>query len=140
MNKKLMIIMRGLPGSGKSTLAKELVGDTGVICSSDFYMIGKDGEYKYDPDRLPETHAACQRAAEAACKHQISPVIIDNTNLSDWSTIAYKQMAHSYGYDVEYQEPKTPWAKDPAICAEKCKHAVPEVSIRKMLQFWEKHL
>ena len=139
MSKKL-IIMRGLPGSGKSTLAKELVGDMGVICSSDFYMINGVGQYTYSPDRLTETHGMCQKAAEAACRHEISPVIIDNTNISQWSIVAYKQMAARHGYEVEYREPETPWARDPAICAEKCKHAVPEANIRKMLQFWEKHL
>ena len=49
-------ILRGVPGSGKSTLAKSL---DGAIVSADNYMTDCDGNYKFDPTRLPYAHGEC---------------------------------------------------------------------------------
>ncbi len=132
-----MIIMRGLPGSGKSTLAKELVGFSGVICSSDHYMIDKAGNYAFDPKRLAETHANCQNAAENACKHLISPVVIDNCNATSAHIEPYSRIADRYGYEIEYTYPETPWADDPQGCFEKCTHNVPLAAIERMAATFE---
>lgn len=133
---KTMIIMRGLPGSGKSSLAKELVGDTGLICSSDTFMT-EGRQYKFRPERLAETHEACQRLAAQACRANISPVVIDNTNIKKGHINPYLKIAKKFGYKVEYRQPETPWARDPEQCFAKCVHNVPLEAIQRMLREWE---
>lgn len=55
-------IFRGVPGSGKSTLAKEL----GLpVVEADQFFIAENGNYAYDPAKIPEAHEWCQKQVEA---------------------------------------------------------------------------
>lgn len=54
-NLLVMVILRGCPGSGKTTLAQQIVGDTGVILSSDDYF-QRGNRYEFDHNKLGEAH------------------------------------------------------------------------------------
>lgn len=105
-----LIIMRGLPGSGKSTIALDLaVGRESfvdILSSDDFFM--KNGEYKFDADKLGEAHQWNQTRARVTM-HQVNigawndnTIIIDNTNTRKWEMAPYEEAALEHGWDVEY--------------------------------------
>lgn len=52
---KELFLLRGLPGAGKSTLAKTIGGKH---FEADMYFI-KDGEYKFEADKLKMAHNWC---------------------------------------------------------------------------------
>lgn len=57
---KKLILVRGIPGSGKSTIAAAAMDEfDSVHLEADMYFI-KDGEYKFDADRLHQAHMWCQ--------------------------------------------------------------------------------
>ena len=83
-----IFLVRGLPGSGKSTLAKSL-GHT-VISADDFFM--ENGEYKFDPAKLPRAHAWClQKTTEAVGDWQ--SVVVANTFTERWELEPYLALA-----------------------------------------------
>lgn len=135
MTEKTLIILRGLPGSGKSTLAKQL-GEGGVVYSTDdFFMV--DGEYKFDPKKLGGYHADNVRRAERAMIEGITPVVVDNTNVSMYEFKNYIKLANEYGYKVEIHEPDTEWKFDADELARRNTHGVPKEVIEKMIQRWD---
>ena len=154
MSKKL-IIMRGLSGSGKSTLAKELVAierqrqvELPQIFSTDeFFFERETGEYNFDGSKLAEAHAWNQQRVEGLMRDlyayrggqgwQSVTLIVDNTNTMMSEAQPYVELARKYGYNVEFHEPTTPWARDPKVCAEKTKHGVPLEAIERQLARWE---
>jgi predicted kinase len=138
---KKMIMMRGVPGSGKSYLAEQLAqiaGQTGsvVLYSTDeFFMV--DGRYQFDPSKLGKYHMQnIERAAKAA-ENGVDTIIIDNTNIRHWEMRAYAQIADKNGYEVEFVESNSPWAKDAVECARRNRHGVPLDKIIQMLQGFE---
>lgn len=131
-----MFILRGLPGSGKSTLASRLVGGGAVTCSADYYF-EVDGEYRFDPSKLPEAHKACREAAEAACKAGLD-VIIDNTNIKRAWMLPYLNLAEQYGYQVFEITVGRPKDRDHALaCARRNTHGVPEKTVLRMSRDFE---
>ena len=141
MNKKL-IIMRGLPGSGKSTKARELAGKTGIIHSTDNYLIDPiTGNYKFDPSKIAQHHAENLKAAIESMKSGISPVVIDNTNIQRWHYQKYIDAAIDNDYDVEIVaiDPTSYSEADINELAERQKrtHNVPKEVIVDMLNKWE---
>ncbi len=55
-------IIRGVPGSGKSTLAKTLGFP---VVEADQFFTDEDGNYNYDPAKIPQAHDWCQERVEA---------------------------------------------------------------------------
>lgn len=54
-----LILVRGLPGSGKSTIAEAIsLADFTHLEADQYFM--KDGEYKFDANKLGAAHAWCQ--------------------------------------------------------------------------------
>ena len=97
MNK--LILMRGISGSGKSTLAQLLV-DNGVVFSTDDYFT-VDGQYVFDPAKLGHYHGLNVARTEKAMIDDVSPIVIDNTNLVFRDMKPYLELAKSYGYAIE---------------------------------------
>lgn len=100
-----LFIMRGLPGSGKSTNAAKLVGH-GVIHSTDS-VIERSNDYRKffksmvdnnDFSPLSKAHSTNLKEAILSMKNGISPVIIDNTNLTMSEPKAYVKAALELGY------------------------------------------
>lgn len=102
-NQKNLIIMRGISGSGKSTLAKQEVGENGVIFSTDDFFM-KNGMYKFNPKMISKNHELNQKRTEEAMIREITPIIIDNTNLQAWEAKPYVELADKYNYNIKILE------------------------------------
>jgi len=103
-----LILMRGVSGSGKSTLARKIAEEHDVFSviysTDDFFMV--EGEYRFDPKRLGEYHAANVNRAEEAMADECACVIIDNTNTQAWEMKPYVELAMKHGYSVEIHMPE----------------------------------
>ncbi len=92
MPKAKLILIRGLPGSGKSTLAKTL---DAVHLEADMFFINENGDYLFDPTRLKEAHAWCQKQ----CAEHLSKgenVVVANTFIKQWELDVYRELAKKY--------------------------------------------
>ena len=96
MNKELYIL-RGLPGSGKSTLAESLGG---YNLEADTYFTNDDGEYNFDPSKLPDAHKWCQSMVEELMTENVERIILSNTSTQEWEMRPYVDMAEENGYSV----------------------------------------
>ncbi len=136
---KTLYILRGLPGSGKSTLAKQLAGETGIICSADDFFVDEKGKYNWDPSKISEAHRWNHARIKDSISVGISPVIIDNTHVTQWELQQLKPLveyAENHGYDVQIKEPTTPWAFNAEELAKRNTHGVPLDSITSKLERW----
>jgi hypothetical protein len=60
-----LVLIRGLPGKGKTTMAMGFQNDGYLHHETDqFFLV--DGEYRFDPNRLPEAHAWCLQQTRTA--------------------------------------------------------------------------
>jgi NEDD4-binding protein 2 len=102
-----LILMRGVSGSGKSTLAEKICAEQSfaVIVSTDDYFV-VEGEYRFDPKRLGEYHAANVRRTEDAMVERCPCIIVDNTNTQAWEMKPYVELAVKHGYSVKIVEPE----------------------------------
>ncbi len=129
-----------MPGSGKSTLTKriqEAYGpDNTTICSGDDFFTDSQGNYKFQTDMLSIAHAIAQKKALDACVKNVSPVVVDNTNVQFWELKPYLETALKYNYIVVIIEPRTKFKFDSKILFSKNKHDVPrQVIEQKLKQF-----
>lgn len=112
---KRMIIIRGLPSSGKSSKAKSLAGDVGKVFSTDEYWYrvncpDKPNEYSFDKLILKEAHEWNIARTHKSIDEGYPLIIVDNVNaVSNHFCCAYARYAHLKSYQVEIQEPDTPW-------------------------------
>jgi predicted kinase len=125
-----MYVMRGLPGSGKTTMARTL--SKHVYATDDFWM--KDGEYVFDKERLKEAHRWNVDRVEDVLKKDISPVVVDNTNLEPCDIKPYLLLAMEYHYSLILVEPETPWKYDVAVLVEKNVHHLGEGVMKKKIK------
>jgi tRNA nucleotidyltransferase/poly(A) polymerase/predicted kinase len=132
---KILWVNRGLPGSGKSTLAREL-GKGGVVLGSDeFFMV--NGEYRFDPDMRGHAHLWNQGRVRQAMQKGVSPIVVDNTNVT-WAEIQpYSKLAKEHGYEIAYAEPQTPWKFDVDELTKRNVHKVPREVIQRMKDKWQ---
>lgn len=141
---RIMVLMRGASGSGKSHFARHIVDATmngdykSHICSADnFFFDESTKEYMFRPESLPEAHSACQLQAISRMKEDLSPVIIDNTNIRVWEMMPYVQSAVIGGYLIKILEARNAWSHSSAELANRNMHGVPEKAIQKMLLDYE---
>jgi predicted kinase len=109
MSKK-MWLLRGCPGSGKDYLALRLV-DKSKIFSTDEWFDLQPGGYlaNWSGDKLSQAHWWNQQRTREAMLDGITPLVINNTNLTVRTARPYVEMADQYGYSVEIREPDSPW-------------------------------
>lgn len=134
-NKKILIICRGISGSGKSTLAKQLGKGGIVLGSDDFFMI--NGKYEFDKSMQGQAHTWNQGRVREAMQQQITPIVVDNTNLQFWEMKPYVEMAQKFNYEVVFKEPTTPWKFDVEELAKRNTHGVPKEVIKQMVQNYQ---
>lgn len=174
---KICIIVRGLPGSGKSfkvwQLLKKYGGDEGHVFSTDNFFISgardrrrkgkhvsseeETAEYRanWSPDKLRKAHETNQQAFAYAVDNGVSPVIVDNTNVTTQNFRYYAEYAHKAGYEIKIEEPESDWwrvhrhmlkdkKKNAAaldefaqFLADKNSHGVPLASIKNFINRWQ---
>lgn len=137
--RKTFYIMRGMPGSGKSFLAKQLAGKTGQIFTADDFFIDEQGNYNWDADKIGYAHQWNHDRTKAAINKGISPVILDNTNVSKFELRNLKPLieyALSKEYETEIKEPNTSWAFNPEELAKRNTHGLSQEQIEGKLRKW----
>ena len=128
MNKKQIVILRGLPGCGKSTYIGQNF-PAAVVASADHYFM-VDGEYRFNPALLGEAHGACVRRVIESAQSGAPLIVVDNTSLSVAEIAPYVAIAQAYGYDAEIITLRC----DPVTAANRNIHGVPaEVILKRMV-------
>ena len=97
--KKVFFIIRGASGSGKSTFAnyiKRVCEEEKKTVKSfeadDYFM--KDGEYKFNPSKLPTAHKQCfDNVKKALEDEETNVVIVSNTFIKEWEIKPYIDLA-----------------------------------------------
>lgn len=91
----------------------------------------------FDPSKLGKYHMQNIERTEKAAQKGVDTIIIDNTNIKHWEMRAYARIAQDNGYEVEFVESNSPWARDAMECARRNRHGVPLDKIIQMLQGYE---
>lgn len=139
-----VIIMRGIPGSGKSTWhAKNY--PVSYVCSADLFMTDEEGNYRFDPTKLPLAHDSCLRlflnfiespnligSSRVPANHPL-PIIVDNTNVRMYELAPYYRVTEALGHDVEIVHVLC----DPSKAAERNTHGVPVEKVLEMAKSFE---
>jgi hypothetical protein len=156
-----LILIRGLPGSGKSTLADKM--NPFAVYAADDYFYDRYGVYRFDPKKLPDAHAHCQRRTNEALKtiqrrasapawegpsgslvperheHDMEDtVIVNNTFSQRWEMEPYFKMVDKYQARLWVIDLFDSGLTD-AQLAKWNTHQVPEHAIRSMRRRWEHH-
>ena len=107
----IIYIMRGVPGSGKSFDAKNLAGDPSRVFSTDDWFEQQPGGYRanWAVDKLFKAHKWNENRVRAALQRGLTPVVVDNTNMSSRDARPYVEMARQYQYWPEIKESTSPW-------------------------------
>jgi predicted kinase len=99
---RVAVVMRGVPGAGKSTFVASLSAlapGRVTVCSSDAFFM-QDGMYNFSLAQLPEAHASCRTAFNAAVAAGRPIVVVDNTNVRVRHYHEYAATAQAAGYTV----------------------------------------
>lgn len=116
----------GIPGSGKSTaVAKAHSG--AKICSADNYFL-VNGEYKFDPSKLPNAHGLCLRRFTAYVISGEPEIVVDNTNTTAVEIAPYAALALAYSAELKVITVTC----DPEIAAARNIHGVPREAVLAM--------
>lgn len=101
-------LIRGLPGAGKSTHANKLMyfynrkhttGKGAVVIEADQYFVDAAGVYKFDPSKIADAHADCQRRVREALADG-KTVFVANTFTRQWEADAYFRIAEELNIPV----------------------------------------
>lgn len=148
-SEKILYIMRGIPGSGKSTAAKKLAPKEQIFSTDDYW----GPEYKFDMNRLGAAHTWNLDRATKAMADGVSPIVIDNTNITWKAVRPYAEHAFQNGYTVVFKESEMPqWQEitsrldardirdeDAEFLTKNSIHNVPQESVRRMMLGWASH-
>jgi predicted kinase len=121
-----LVLIRGLPGSGKSTMAKHISLVGFEHYEADMFF-EREGEYRYDANKIKDAHEWCQRETFKALANGQN-VVVSNTFTRRFEMEPYFEMAKTFGIEPRIIEARGNW---PNI------HCVPEATIEKMLNRWE---
>ncbi len=116
----MLVVVRGLPGSGKTTLGKRIAVELGATLVEADHFFEVDGEYRFEPARLPDAHAQCFSRAMASLASGRS-VVVCNTGLSAWEISPYLLLASASGVAAEVITLRV----EPELAASRCTHGVP---------------
>ena len=98
---KTLILFRGVPGAGKTSLCASL-GIKPMSADMYFETMDDNGDliYRFDPTRLKEAHAWCQKHTGISMEMGVSPVGVANTFTQEWEMQSYFELAEKWGYKV----------------------------------------
>jgi len=127
-------VLCGVPGSGKSTYAAKHFPGAMVVSADQYFM--KDGEYCFNPKKLPEAHAECLKAfvnlinPPLGTNFPVYTLVVDNTNITVAEIAPYAALALAYGYELEIVS----LSVLPEVAHARNIHKVPLESIKRMAQ------
>jgi len=157
--KRVCVILRGLPGSGKSSLASLLCSGTDGArhVSADHFFeqgagrlngrerkgLSADEVYarSFDVGLLGAAHEHCRAAFREAVEAGAALVVVDNTHTTRREYSHYVQRATAAGFNVAVVEVRRASATRAGMEGESTmrgKHAVPAAVAGKMAACWEK--
>lgn len=99
-------ILQGIPGAGKSSLIpfKNSLNVNKRVVSADAYFTDAEGNYRFDPTKLPQAHARCLREYTTLLtllnSEPQAEIVVDNTNTTVAEVAPYYALAQAYGYAV----------------------------------------
>jgi len=98
---KILILFRGVPGAGKTSLCSSL-GIKAMSADMFFEDMADNGDlvYNFDPTRLKEAHAWCQKHTSISMEMGVSPVGVANTFTQEWEMEPYFELADKHGYKI----------------------------------------
>lgn len=142
MAKRNLFLMSGVPGSGKSFFADKIHSKQtprlpNVICSADAFFTAENNpgqveEYKYDPRRIAQAHAACFEKFILSAGSLSCDIIIDNTSITMWERKQYVLTGQALGLNVEVHAFKCHTIDDVKHCIARNVHGVPKETIARM--------
>ena len=106
----LLLCIGGSSGSGKTSLASLLAYQAkgtswrDFIFAADDYFTSEGGRYTFDPTKLPEAHADCERRVTDIVSYgnkigkEGDLVIVHNTFTAEGHYLPYKKIAKENGY------------------------------------------
>lgn len=130
-----LFLLRGLPSSGKSTLAQYLVHYGGMSFAADDWF-DKFNECKFDASKLSKAHEWCQKSVKHAMSWSATPIVVHNTFSRLWEMQPYLDMAKQMGYKITVLTVEA--GLTTGELANRSAHGVPEETIIKMMDRWEK--
>ncbi len=99
MNKKSLILLRGLPGSGKSTLSEILSENKKYpVFSIDHFFTDDKGNYSFEFDKNHIAYKQCETQTRNEMQKGIEKIFVDNTFTLEWEMEPYFKMAAEFGY------------------------------------------
>mgnify|MGYP005839691283 CR=1 FL=1 len=123
-----LIIIRGIPGSGKTTIANEIKKNLPMshFEADDFFYL-ETGKYNFDPSKIKEAHAWCQKNVREALLNNQS-VIVSNTFVKLWEMKYYIDLAKETGASLKVLR-----------CTKEYKniHGVPDEIVERMKSTFE---
>jgi predicted kinase len=136
----VLIILRGISGSGKSTIANKLKGATGVVHSTDDVIESQTNYDEFfntmnrtkDFGPLGAMHRQNLNNDMMSMDKGISPVIIDNTNLTPKEFKPYVLYGLSKGYKIQMENIGTGGLSAEAL-AKRNQHGVTIEKIQSMI-------
>lgn len=123
-----LILVRGVSGSGKTTYAKKLINDDPSLShyEADMFFY-KNGNYKFNPNKLNSAHHWCKTQTENDLQNSKS-VIVSNTFTQKWEIEPYIQLAIKYNADIVIKKATGNYQNV---------HGVPDEVVEKMRSRWE---
>lgn len=100
MNKKTLVVLRGVSGSGKSTVAKLLAEEQWPIYEADMFHYDDQGNYNWNANNMGAAHAWCRNNVEWAMQRSIERIIVSNTSTTEKELNPYVALAEEFGYRV----------------------------------------
>jgi len=121
-------VLCGVSGSGKSTYIKNNFPNAEVCSADHFFMV--DGEYKFDPSKLPQAHGECLKKFVGLISnvylslHDVT-VVVDNTNTTISEIAPYAALAQAYGHELEIIIIEVSGSADLEVAWKRNAHGVP---------------
>lgn len=137
-----LIIVRGIPGSGKTTFVKnQIKHDTPELSfhfEADMYFekfnpLTSQVDYNFNPSRLSEAHAWCQKQTREALTKP-GKIYVSNTFTTIKELVPYIEMAQKVGAKIEIHE----MSEIPVVDGNRRSvHNVPQEAIDRMMKRWD---